>query len=147
MPLLPSRVPTSQHVQKILAALLILSAPSVTFAEEPKVIADTSLGRITLDERSITQAESYTQAWFTYEFKKTQRLAAPLNIVFGLRKDLVNIDCKKNLLGISQSDFFDDNKLVYTKRIETADVKFSAIAPESMAEKLHGAVCRNNTAQ
>lgn len=147
MALITGKQQVRSSLSYALISFLLYAMPHSSFAAEWKVIADTSLGQIRMDTSTRVKTDGYDKAWFSYDFKKTQRLADPLNIVFSQRTDLVNINCPSRLFGISQSDFFDEGHIVYSKQIEITNVKFTTVAPDTMAEKLFDALCTDDTAK
>lgn len=135
---------------KLVAAAMWVSmmvVPAESRAAEMQVIADTPLGQISMDPATVAQAAPYTQAWFTYDFKKTQRLVGPETLVFMQRKDHVLVQCAEHRFGIGQSDFLDGDRMVFSKTIAPAEIKFIDITPDTMAAKLYDALCKAGTPQ
>lgn len=124
------------------AVLISLVFSATGSAAEKQVIAETPLGQIWMDPTTVTQVAPYTQAWFIYDFKKTQRLVGPETLVFMQRRDHVLVQCGERRFGIGQSDFLDGDKMVFSKTIAPADIKFIDVVPDTMAAQLFDALCK-----
>jgi hypothetical protein len=132
-------------VRKLVVGVLLGSMTFAAFAADWQVIADTDLGQLRLDADSIVRQEPYTAATLVYQFSKSQRQTDPPKEAFNRRRDGVLIDCATRSLGLAEAVFFDDEKLVDSRKKELANVKFAVATPDTMAEKVVNAVCAHDT--
>jgi len=104
------------------------------------LIEETSLGEVRMDPSSISKNGSFTQGWFSYDFKKQQRLTKQDEVLFTQRKDQVQVSCDNNQFGIIQSDFYDQGKLTY-HATEADKIRYVEVRPDTMAFKLFEKLC------
>lgn len=115
--------------------------PTLVFAADWQVVANTKLGQLRLDKASVSKEGKFTKAVLVYEFNDSQKVSSPPYDVFNRRQDDVLVDCSNPSLGIIASRFFEGDKLVSTFELKAADVKFNPSVPDTMAETVVNAVC------
>jgi hypothetical protein len=121
-------------------AIALFWSVSVSAAEWI-VVADTTLGQLTLDKASVGTQEKLTTATLVYEFKGLQRLSSAPFSVFNKRQDDVLVDCSGQSMGIIRSRFLEDDKLVSTFSLKASEVKFKPAAKETMVETVIHSIC------
>ena len=94
-----------------------------------------------MDPGGVSKNGSFTQGWFSYDFKKQQRLTKPDDVLFSQRKDKVQVNCNTYQFGIIQSDFYDQGKLTYSQPTEADKIRYVEVKPDTMALKLFEKLC------